>query len=126
MSADPLTPITVDRDVKTGYCTEPCSGCPWRVDTDMSIIPEARHLCGSPEAPLLPGTPMMPCHKKPKDGADQNLCAAWLALYGWHHIGIRIMVHGGKIPSEALRVNPDWPELHPDVESIINLHGSAE
>lgn len=109
--------------VVTGYCTEPCNGCPWRKDTAMTIDAEAAEaVCGTPERPLMPGEAMMPCHKK-YDGVDQNLCAAWLALYGWHHIGVRLMIANGDIPPEALEVNPDWPELHPDVQSIKETHG---
>lgn len=118
--------------VITKWRKEPCSGCPWRKDTDMSIDPEAVAICGTPERPVMPGEPMMPCHKQPKDGADQNLCAAWLALYGWHHLGVRMCVGNGNFPHEVLEVQPDWPELHPDVESIIaasvekNLQGRSK
>lgn len=113
------------RSVTTGYCTEPCSGCPWRMDTAMSIMPEAEALCGSDSRPLLPGDPMMPCHKKPRD-ADQNLCAAWLALFGWHHLKVRMMVGAGLISVDALEPKPEWPPLHPNVSSIIQTHGRPE
>lgn len=109
--------------VVTGYAKEPCNGCPWRTDTAMSIdVEEAEKVCGSPERPLMPGDAMMPCHKKYPD-ADQYLCAGWLALFGWHHIGVRLMIGSGVIPPEALEVNPDWPPLHPDVQSIKEAHG---
>lgn len=110
-------------EVTTGYCTEPCNGCPWRTDTTMSILPEAEELCGSDIAPLMPDAPMMPCHKTPPDGKDQNLCAAWLALYGIHHMMVRMMISNGKLPAHVLQVKPEWPELHADVESIIKAHG---
>lgn len=89
----------------------------------MSILPEGVDLCGTPESPLMPGQPMMPCHKAPKDGKDQNLCAGWLALYGWHHNGVRLLLINGTIPAHMLEPKDDWPELHPDVASIIKAHG---
>lgn len=110
--------------VKTGYCTAPCNGCPWRTDTAMSIDSEAAwKLCGSRDRPITPGEPMMPCHKKPTDGNDQNLCAAWLALYGWHHLGVRIMVASGMLPPDVLEIKPDWPLLHNDPDEIKEAHG---
>lgn len=110
--------------VKTGYCTAPCNGCPWRTDTAMSIDSEAAwKLCGSRDRPITPGEPMMPCHKKPTDGNDQNLCAAWLALYGWHHLGVRIMVARGMLPPDVLEIKPDWPLLHNDPDEIKEAHG---
>lgn len=114
-----------DPPVTTGYCTEPCSGCPWRKDTAMSIMrAEGEAVCGTPEQPVMPGGPMMPCHKKPTNGKDQNLCAGWLAQFGWHHIGVRFMVAAGTIPASALEPKPEW-DLHPDVDSIIEAHGGG-
>lgn len=114
--------MATEGGVKTGYCTEPCSGCPWRIDTAMSIVPQAEDLCGSRENTLRPGTPMMPCHKTPPD-ADQNICAGWLALYGNYHLGVRLMIGCGAFPLSVLEVDPAWPPLHPDVQSIIEAHG---
>lgn len=85
----------------------------------MSLVPESTMLvCGSDDRPLMPDAPMMPCHKE-YQGFDQKLCAAWLALYGIHHMGVRIQISSGILPPEVLDVKDDWPELHPDVESVI-------
>ena len=41
-----------------------------------------------------------------------RLCAGWLAVVGWHHLGIRMKLIAGRLPEQALVAEPDWPALH--------------
>lgn len=107
-------------------CRRPCAECPWRVDTPPGQFPAERyealrHTTGEPgrEAPL--GAPMFACHKSP--AGEEFYCSGWLAAVGLDHLGVRVLVSFGEIPSEALRPGDDWPELHPSYDALLDVHG---
>jgi hypothetical protein len=61
--------------------------------------------------------PMFACHQS-IEGAEQA-CAGWLATHGWDHIGVRMNLIAGQIPADALEPGPDWPQLWPDFDTMV-------
>lgn len=77
----------------------PCPSCPWRVDQQVSAIPNYSH----PKACNLLNTvgegdalrPIMACHgSKPE---DLIACKGYLARVGWSNINVRLLLAMDKI-----------------------------
>lgn len=107
----------------------PCASCPWRVDQDASTIPNFRldlaeglaATCPSEVGELMPGQPMFACHQS-RPGAEV-VCAGWLAVEGWHHMGARLMAMTGEYPAEAFHpgaARDGWPELHERYGDVLD------
>jgi hypothetical protein len=114
--------------------SRPCGGpqpCPWRRDAPPGQFPPERWQAlratsrrpdghGSADAPL--GFPMFACHAT-HEGADR-VCAGWLAVEGWGHLGIRLAVLTGALPESALAPGVDWPPLHGSYEELAAVNGA--
>lgn len=68
-----------------------------------------------------PSDPMFACHKT-VEGREQ-ICAGWLAVAGWEHLRVRVMVLEGKVLGTALQPGPDWPELFDTYEEMAEVQG---
>jgi hypothetical protein len=105
----------------------PCAECPWRRDVTPGQFPAERydalrntHGYRGREAPL--GAPMFACHKS-RDG-QEFACAGWLAVEGHDHLGVRVAVAKGVIPSEALEPRDDWPDLYASYDEMAKAQGA--
>lgn len=99
---------------------QPCKTCPWRVDQGAEDIPNfslemAEALERTTHGEF--GAPQMACHQS-REG-EEFVCAGWLAVHGYDSIAVRLQVISGKLPAEALRPGPDWPELHDSFAEMI-------
>lgn len=107
-------------------CRGPCPSCPWRVDQDASDIPSfslelAEGLaatCRSERGSDVPlGEPLFACHQS--HPGEEVVCAAWLAVEGYGHLGARLGVALEQWPPEALEIDEDGPELHGSFAEVI-------
>ena len=109
----------------TAYQRRPCDECPWRLDAVPGRFPPERyaalentHGARGREAPL--GAPLFACHKT-MEGRDAA-CAGFLAVEGYNHLGVRLVVLLGNIPIEALTPGADWPPLHATYASMAGVN----
>lgn len=92
----------------------PCAACPWRRDTDPGQFPACRYdalaaTVGAPGREAGVSAPMFACHKSPE--GREEACAGWLAVAGIEHLGVRLAVALGDLPTSALRPGDNWPPL---------------
>jgi hypothetical protein len=113
------------------HAKRPCGACPWRVDVDPGEFPPDRYAClARTSADQRTGAsasveaPMFACHLSP-DGKERA-CAGWLAVEGAGHVGVRLAVVTGRLPSTTLRPGKGWPELHPDYATLAAINGLGE
>lgn len=101
----------------------PCAECPFRRDTEPGMFPASRYeaLRSTVGDPAPPGAPVFACHKT-SEGKDQ-VCAGWLAVTGWGHVGIRLALARGELPVEAMEPGEDWPELFSSYEKMAEVQG---
>jgi hypothetical protein len=67
---------------------------------------------------------MFACHST-REGADR-VCAGWLAVAGWGHLGVRVAVLRGALPQCALKPGPDWAPLYESYEELAAVNGGGE
>lgn len=95
----------------------PCDECPWRADARPGRFTAERWAAladtadvGSGSAPM--GAPMFACHKT---GEGRDRACAGLAVEGAGHVGVRLAVIVGWLPSLSLTPGEGWPSLHPSL-----------
>lgn len=112
----------------------PCAGeqpCPWRRDAPPGQFPPERYEAlaatsrrpdahGEADAPL--GAPMFACHKSP--AGRERVCAGWLAVEGWGHLGVRVAVLTGQLDACALRPGAGWPALLGSYAELAQVNGA--
>lgn len=105
---------------------KPCSGCPWRIDSDAADIPNfdlerAERLARTcpDERGVGPefGAPMFACHES-KEG-HEFACAGWLAVCGSAHPLVRLAVIRGNLDPARLTPAAQWPPLHPTHKAMM-------
>lgn len=104
----------------------PCSDCPWRRDTppgqfDACRYDALRSTSGEPGREVSIGAPMFACHNT-IEGRDAA-CAGWLAVVGYHHLGVRLAVIMGALDPSALEPGDDWPDLFDTYEEMADAQG---
>ncbi len=102
--------------------TWPCVGCPGRADAHnrlvyLNLAAYAEGTCGKPgaEAPL--GALMFGCHMSRMNPAE--LCAWWLAVFGYQHLTVRLAIASSVLPVSVLEPGPGWPPLFPSLEAAL-------
>ena len=106
----------------------PCAECPWRRDTDPGQFESCRYdalreTSGMPGREAHMRAPMFACHKSP-EGAERA-CAGWLAVAGYEHLGVRILLITGRLDASALTPGDDWPELFSSYEEMAATQGAV-
>ncbi len=107
------------------HIARPCRECPWRKDAQPQKFSAERYeaLRATSDQSGL-GAPIFACHMT-KEGRDQA-CAGWLAVAGTEHLGVRYSVILGRLPAEALRPGPGWPDLHDSYDALVAHQGYEE
>lgn len=129
---DPPLRRTVQRSVDEPleHRTHPCRRCPWRLDADLTDFTDAdmamlRRADGRPGDEASSTAPHVACHRdQPGTGRAWRLCAGWLAVVGYNHLGIRAAAIFGGLPHTALTPGEGWPELYAslsDLEAARNV-----
>ncbi|OWL95614.1 hypothetical protein B7435_30205 [Mycolicibacterium peregrinum] len=100
--------------LELSHCVRPCANCPWRTDSPAGEFSAERYealraTAGSPGREAGLDAPIFACHKS-EPGRDRA-CAGWLAVAGVDHLGIRLAVALGRLPSTVFQPGGDWPEL---------------
>lgn len=110
----------------------PCSECPWQVKAEPGKFPASRYeqlrsTCRPDAAgiPPLPGSPMFGCHVGDPGTGEDLACAGWLVVEGHRHMGVRVAVMDGRLPTEALDRGDNWPELYESYEAMAEANGAA-
>ena len=111
----------------------PCKTCPWRVDADVTAIPNFN----SQKAVGLLRTasmgsgdafrPIMACHHS-KENAD-FACNGYLAREGWNNLNVRILLAKGRMlnPSAVLHAcETQGVQLEPDYPTVLEKLAAAE
>jgi hypothetical protein len=106
---------------------KPCAQCPWVKTTPPGQFPAERYeelkaTTGSPGCEVGIGAPVFGCHKSAP--GKELPCAGWLAGVGWHHMGIRIAVATGGLPSEAIEPRPDVFTDYEEMAAHQGGHGA--
>ncbi|MCZ1012167.1 DUF6283 family protein [Streptomyces lydicus] len=108
------------------FRSRPCAGrCPWIVGTNLADFSDAdfaklERANGTPDCQAGLEAPNMACHlDQPGTAHALRLCAGWLAVVGHHHHGVILAVLSGRLPETVLEPGDDWPELHPDLDTMI-------
>ncbi len=106
----------------TAYQKAPCDDCPWRTDAPPGQFPAERYEAlqathGTPghEAPL--GAPLFACHKTAE--GREAICAGFLAVEGYDHLTVRLMVISGRVPGASLTPATGWPTLYANYGEMV-------
>ncbi|MEU0489945.1 DUF6283 family protein [Nocardiopsis sp. NPDC006139] len=96
----------------------PCGECPWRKDAAPRFTEEQFEQMASSCADRdtgyqpMPGEMWFACHKGQVAAPEEDTaCAGWLAMEGHAHVGVRVAVASGRLPSDALAPGEGWPDL---------------
>lgn len=117
MTLNAMRPLTFRR--------RPCADCPWLQHTDLTVFSDgdfaklaaSNGIRGSEAAP---SAPLMSCHRdQPGTNRALRLCAGWLAVVGADHLGVRMALISGRLPTDVTAPKADWPPLHPGLETMI-------
>src|SRR5262245_40518590 len=111
----------------------PCKSCPWRVDSDVSMIPgynqeKAVGLLRTASAGQGDGfRPIMACHGSSE--SQPHSCKGYLAREGWSNLNVRILLAKDEIenPTAVLEAcETHGVPLEPDYPAVLRkLEGKA-
>ncbi|MEU2564954.1 DUF6283 family protein [Streptomyces longispororuber] len=103
----------------------PCTGCPWRTDSDPSVFSEQemdmlRRNSGRRGADASLTASAVGCHRDQRGTAHAwRWCAAWLATAGHYHHRVRLLHATDCLPEHCLDPQPGWPALYPDLDALL-------
>lgn len=114
---------------ETPHMKRPCPECPWRCGSTPDQFPahrfEAlRDTSGRRGGEAHMGSPFFACHKT-QEGREA-ICAGWLAVEGYDHLGARYLGITGKLAAAAFSPGDDWPELYGSYDEMAANKGSVD